>query len=273
MADGDSSDDDLPLAEIIRRKEEKAKKAAAATQSNKRKKTEDASENEDEDEDEDEEDDEEDDDDDDAEEDSDEDVPISEIIGKAKKKKKEEDSDDEIVVSPVKKKKETALPVKRKASTTTKKTVKKASNRESAFYETERGKLLQNFLRRWWYVVDWPGPEAATRPPEKDFEQLPGFPGVHICTAGERLGELQDHRDHNECPSFHNYYKRSTADLKKLVLAAFDKQIEELQEVDPRSPMINALKQDRAACARVDTKKADAEANKAIKTYDAHAWW
>lgn len=273
----DSDDEDVPLHELIAR--EKAKK----------RKNDDEEEEEDDDEEEEEEDDEEDEEDDEdyedvgkkppkkvtqTEEDADEsdddsDVPIGKIMAERKKaappKKKAK-----VVEKKAPKKKPSSS--SKKAAAATKKKASSKNNRESSFYETDRGKLLQHLLRRWWYVIDWPGPDAV-KDPEPNFETLPGFPGVHLCTAGDRLGELVDHRDHSTCPSFQNYYTKPTSVIKDLVLRAYDNQIKQLTLHEPQSPLLKALKTDRNICSRVNEKKADAEASKAIKAYDSSSPW
>ena len=60
---------------------------------------------------------------------------------------------------------------------------------ECEFYtQTDKGRLLQTFLRRWWYSYEWPQLSQLRAPP-KGFETLDGFPGVYVST---RVGRLID---------------------------------------------------------------------------------
>lgn len=205
--------------------------------------------------------------------DSDDDVPISEL----RKRKAQDDSDDDVPIAQLVKKrkdddvakkrlvdKKTPVDKKPPVDKKTDKKKKKKSSAESVFYETQRGRLVQALLRRWWYVIDWPS-EAAEKVPEEHFEVLPGFPGVHICTSGARLGEIIDHRDHTTSPCFTNLYKKPTRELKALVATAIDKQIQQLDD----DAMIKSLKADAKDLSRINPDKADTEANKAVQVYDA----
>ena len=50
------------------------------------------------------------------------------------------------------------------------------------FYnDTDKGKLVQRLMVRWWYAITWPNPEEIGLPPA-GYEALEGFPGVFICT-------------------------------------------------------------------------------------------
>jgi hypothetical protein len=53
---------------------------------------------------------------------------------------------------------------------------------ESIFYsQTEKGRLIQSFLRRWWYSYEWPALDKLGEAP-KGYEPLDGFPGVYVST-------------------------------------------------------------------------------------------
>lgn len=55
------------------------------------------------------------------------------------------------------------------------------SSRVSVYYESEKGKVVQALMLRWWYAIQWP--ELNTRmtvPP--GYESLDGFPGVFVGT-------------------------------------------------------------------------------------------
>ena len=53
---------------------------------------------------------------------------------------------------------------------------------ECAFYsQTDKGKLIQSFLRRWWYSYEWPDVNKLGDIP-KGYEPLDGFTGVYVST-------------------------------------------------------------------------------------------
>ena len=163
-------------------------------------------------------------------------------------------------------------PASRKAPTASARSKKqKGGEAEQAFYGTLRGKLLQEFLRRWWYAYDWPSPQAIEKEPEAGFESLVAFPGVHICTleGDERFGKVQDHRDHASSPCFLNFYKRPSAELKALCLKAFEVQMAQLLKAEPDNERyINKLKREQRDIERVDADKADREAVAAVREYE-----
>ena len=121
---------------------------------------------------------------------------------------------------------------------------KRAGKREQAFYGTLRGKLLQEFLRRWWYAYDWPSSDAIEKEPEQGFESLAAFPGVHICTleGDERFGKVQDHRDHATSPCFLNFYKKPSAELKALRVSRRVQMAQLLKTEPDNERYINKLK-------------------------------
>ena len=142
---------------------------------------------------------------------------------------------------------------------------------EETFFGTLRGFLLQEFLKRWWYVVEWPSAAAKDKVPEDGFERIAGFPGVHMCVNKEdveNFGEVVDHRDHSNSPCFHNYYEKPSAEIKDLVLEAMTKQLAQLLEREPGNERyIAKLKKERKAVEAVNPAKADAEARGAVKRY------
>ena len=163
-------------------------------------------------------------------------------------------------------------PASRKAPTASARSKKqKGGEAEQAIYGTLRGKLLQEFLRRWWYAYDWPSQQAIDKEPENGFESLVAFPGVHICTleGDERFGKVQDHRDHAQSPCFLNFYKRPSAELKELCLKAFEVQMAQLLKAEPDNERyISKLKREQRDIERVDADKADREAVAAVREYE-----
>jgi len=189
------------------------------------------------------------------------------------------DSDDsDVPLSALSKKRKPAAkaaPRAKKASrrTSTKPQKRKGGLAEAAFYETSRGMVLQELLRRWWYVVDWPSAEAKATPVKDPecWEKMDGMPGVHLCWKGDDIGKVVDHRDHSVSPCFKNYYTKPTAELRDLVLKACAIQMAQLLEAEPGNErFIRELKKVIADVTRVNPAKADVEAAKAVKQYDAH---
>ena len=166
-----------------------------------------------------------------------------------------------------KQKKEESRPKPEKKAPSSKK-AQSGGLREAAFYETKRGALIQALLRRWWYAIEWPDPSVADVKPLENFEPMPSFPGVHLCTSGPRLGEIIDYRDHSTSPCFKNLYTKPSAELKELLLTAYKKQIQVLVEAEGECQYATMLRQELALASRVNTQKADAEAVKAVAAYD-----
>lgn len=215
-----------------------------------------------------------------SDEDSD-DIPISELRKRKKKKpppppsssssssesSEEEDDDDDVPISELAKKRKVAVPKPQPQQQPTTAKKKKSVNFESQFYETSRGMLVQALLRRWWYAIEWPSKEALEKVPEENFEVLPAFPGVHICTSGDRLGTLVDHRDHEKSPCLTNLMKMKTKDIKALVKTAYEVQIKQLTKREPNSPVIKQLTKEMKDADKINPDKADAEAKNAVATY------
>lgn len=128
--------------------------------------------------------------------DSDDDRPISELIkkrlntresstgnNKASKKQKvgsEESDDDDKPISKLGKK-ESKLKHEEKAESTSKRTSSATQLQSEYYLETEKGKLVQRLLVRWWYAIEWPKKEDIGIAPS-GYEPLEGFLGVYIST-------------------------------------------------------------------------------------------
>ncbi|CAN0015531.1 unnamed protein product, partial [Ectocarpus fasciculatus] len=107
------------------------------------------------------------------------------------------------------------------------------SSRVSVYYESEKGKVVQALMLRWWYAIQWP--ELNTRmtvPP--GYESLDGFPGVFVGTRLDNFGEIRDLRNKSTCPNFKNLWAKSTEELKGLCETAIREQIKQL--VDAEGP-------------------------------------
>lgn len=240
--DDEEDDDDVPISELVKKRQAKVESSELHSQTD---------------------------------EDDDSDVPISELVKKKpavkgankrlvteKKTKAVRKTQQNVDKSSPKKRKPTheVLPAKKKKAS--------GGNHEAVFYETLRGKLVQALLRRWWYAIEWPSKETREIMPDENFEELPAFPGVHICTSGPRLGEIVDHRNHSKSPCFTNFYAMPTEELKALVATAYDNQMKQLKEREPYSPLLTGLKKEMNEAARINAGKADVQARKAMITYE-----
>lgn len=113
-------------------------------------------------------------------------------------------------------------------------TVSSQTSRVSEFYESDKGKVVQALMVRWWYAIQWPEVGAKTTCPP-GFESLDGFPGVFVGTRVravrlsvaqnvplimfvqlDNFGDIKDLRDKSSCPNFKNLWAKSTDDLKTL---------------------------------------------------------
>lgn len=212
-----------------------------------------------------------------SESDSDDDVPLASLksprgkkaaAGKKKEKK------------PAAKKKTAAKPKKKAAAKTKKAAAKKANgSKQSAasssseptnasghlYAKSDKGRLIQAVLCRWWYVVTWPDP-AALPPVPRHYDALDGFPGVYVCTSGDDVGKLTDHRDPATCPSFANFAKKTSDELVEMLVEAITNQKEQLiaaegEDTDTEKELDELEKWAR----RLNTAKADRQAEKVLK--------
>ena len=221
---------------------------------------------------EDESDEEDDDDDDDDSEDS-EDLPLSSLSPAVKKAKPSEKKAPKKPAAKPKPAAKTKSPKKKKNDKTTKAKKKKdtivtvggSSNYSCAsaelYAKSEKGKLVQALLCRWWYAMTWPDPSALPSTFPKNTDSLDGFPGVYIYTKGESVGKVLDLRDKSTCPCFQNFAKKTASELQSLLLIAIQKQKEELILHDGTGTTIekdlNALAK---WASKVNTTKADKDA-------------
>jgi hypothetical protein len=56
-----------------------------------------------------------------------------------------------------------------------------AANKTIGCYESDKGKMVQAILVRWWYALTWPEPGSISRAPP-GYEALDGYPGVFVGT-------------------------------------------------------------------------------------------
>mmetsp|Transcript_12032 Transcript_12032/g.28533 ORF Transcript_12032/g.28533 Transcript_12032/m.28533 type:complete len:274 (-) Transcript_12032:219-1040(-) len=167
-------------------------------------------------------------------------------------------------------------PAKKKAKTTAsakKATVSNPSNNDYsspsfALYGTEsiKGKIIQNLLCRWWYAIRWPDPSTIPKEPPIDCDAMDGFPGFFICTQGEEVGTIKDFRDKEKSPTFNNLAKKSSEELKELLVKAISEQKRQLIESDgPGTSTEKELNSMLKWVSKINTKKADKEAEKVLK--------
>lgn len=119
--------------------------------------------------------------------DSDDDLPISELI---KKRKRLEEAKVATLTAAKKasaeKSKSSSDRSERPAAVRNSSSSSSTGNKAADFYtETSKGQLVQSFLVRWWYAIEWPKPEEIGEPPA-GYESLDGFPGVFISTRVSR---------------------------------------------------------------------------------------
>ncbi|EGZ13390.1 hypothetical protein PHYSODRAFT_303007 [Phytophthora sojae] len=192
--------------------------------------------------------------------DSDDDIPIS---GLAKRKKMKVETKVKAEKASVATPSSRATP--RNTPRKTKKRVIKIKIRQQecseALYETLKGRLAQELLCRWWYAMEWP-------PVKKSASELDGYPGAFIRVKGDDLGSIIDTRSSVGKPSFLHFFAMPSADLLKLLLQAYDKQMEVLVEHEgPDTPLLKQLQKERASASRIDPDKADRSVRKLLKEF------
>jgi hypothetical protein len=120
----------------------------------------------------------------------DENKPISAIIAAKQAKAAVSDSDDDLPIARFARKREREEN-SRRASLETKGKLAGISGAPPGalaaygagfeFYEcASKGRMIQAFLRRWWYGYEWPVMSQIVAPP--GFESLDGFPGIFVST-------------------------------------------------------------------------------------------
>jgi len=132
--------------------------------------------------------------------------------------------------------------------------------------QCDKGRLIQSLLARWWYAYEWPDPKALPESTPKGYDALDGFPGVFICTQGSDVGKFLDKRDHTKSPSFKNFSKKNSAELKEMLLSAIEKQMKVLLEHEGGgTDTEKGLKVLEKWATKLNCAKADKEAVKVLK--------
>lgn len=143
--------------------------------------------------------------------DSDDDLPIAELI---KKRKKIEAAKVAAAVKKTAVEKPKAPAASSNNASTKSTSAPRSSSQSSSgnkaadFYtETLKGQLVQSFLVRWWYAMEWPKMEEIGEPPA-GYESLDGFPGVFISTRVSLLQSLcMDAHSNKNISSFLRPYR------------------------------------------------------------------
>ncbi|GMI52073.1 hypothetical protein ScalyP_jg4415 [Parmales sp. scaly parma] len=190
----------------------------------------------------------------------------------------ESDSDDEPLSAmkkkPLPKSKPAAdkkSPVKKPSSSA--KTIQRCVTNSSTMYnETNKGKLVQHILCRWWYAMSWPARECLTYN-EPGYDPVDAFPGVFIAVSGSDIGHIVDRRNKKDMPCFDVMIKKSSSDLKDLLLDAIDGQKEAMKEsTSVDSTEFEVVKKDldtlQVWCKNVIADKADREAETIAKKHN-----
>ena len=198
--------------------------------------------------------------------DSDDDVPISVLLAREKKKNGGVKAKPKVTkVSKAKETKKSPAP-KVKSSSSSRSISKPApkvkssssgNNKVGEFYGTEKGKLAQRFLVRWWYAMSWPNLKSIGSPPA-GYETLDGFPGVFVGTSTDNLGNIVDKRDKKSAPTLKNMAKKTSQELKDLCEKALEEQIRQLQGVEGNNTDLETnLRKELREVKAVNVNKAD----------------
>lgn len=124
--------------------------------------------------------------------------------------------------------------------------------------------LIQRLLCRWWYAIKWP--TGIPDKPPKNYDSMDGMPGIFVCTSGDDVGKIKDCRDFENRPSFTNFLKKPSSELKDLLITAIDEQTKALIEVEGSGTVTEKeLKEMLKWAKKVNPDKSDKEATKVLK--------
>jgi hypothetical protein len=134
------------------------------------------------------------------------------------------------------------------------------------YAKCDKGKLISEFLRRWWYAMTWPNPKDLPETTPENCDAMDGFPGVYVVTSGEEVGKILDLRDKKTCPNFINMVQKSSEELKELLLKAITEQKRILMENEGEGTETEKdLKTLEKWVHKVNASKADKDAEKVLK--------
>ena len=132
--------------------------------------------------------------------------------------------------------------------------------------ECEKGMLIQRLLCRWWYAFEWPDPKTLPAQPPDKYDALDGFPGVYIGTAAENVGHIQDLRNAQAAPTFVNFARKSSEELRDWLVTALQQQTQQLVAAEgPGTATEKELATLLKWAKKVNVAKADKEAAKVLK--------
>ncbi|CAI5716687.1 unnamed protein product [Hyaloperonospora brassicae] len=197
--------------------------------------------------------------------DSDDDVPISGLVKRHKLKAETEVKQEQVRVSTARSTAPKSTPRKGKKRVIQIKIRQQECTEE--LYESLKGRLAQELLCRWWYAMEWP-PVKKLSSKLHGVQELDGFPGAYIRVKGDDLGSIIDTRSSVGKPSLLHFLAMSSEDLLKLLLRAYDKQMEVLIEHEgPNTPLLKDLQKARASAARINAAKADRSIRGLLKKF------
>ena len=216
--------------------------------------------------------------------DDDDDVPLSAMKSKKEKTppKKKPKKESKSKAKPAKKAKSSAKKEapKKKASAKKKKKSTNTTTKKSStigggnwlcasgelYSQCDKGKLIQEVLKRWWHAYEWPDPKDLPATTPKGYDALDGFPGMYICSEGLDVGNFLDKRNHAKSPSFNNMAKKSAEELRGMLLNAITNQTKELQKEEGGGTETEKnLKGLEKWATKLNCTKADKEAEKVLK--------
>uniref|UniRef100_K3WSU4 Uncharacterized protein n=1 Tax=Globisporangium ultimum (strain ATCC 200006 / CBS 805.95 / DAOM BR144) TaxID=431595 RepID=K3WSU4_GLOUD len=192
--------------------------------------------------------------------DSDDDMPISGLRKKIKVEVKRESA-----AAPSAASRSTSSIYGARMPTRTKKRVIKIKYKQQEcteeLYQTLKGRLTQELLCRWWYAIEWPPVKA------KEAE-LDGFRGAYIRVKGDEMGSIVDTRTPIGKPSFLHFFAMPSAEIQKLLVKAYEKQMQVLIEHEGEdAPLLKELRSAKASAERISPEKADRSVVKVLKGY------
>lgn len=179
-------------------------------------------------------------DDDDESDDDDDDIPLASLMKpKATVAKAKNNGKSAVKAVPKKKAKKAkeaakpALKITKQSSTVSAKSSNGDKTYEWASFalygtECDKGLLIQRLLCRWWYAITWPDSAKIPEKPPKKYDSLEGFTGVYVCTSGDNVGDIMDLRGKEDRPSFANFARKSSQELRDLLLKALEEQKKQL---------------------------------------------
>ena len=224
--------------------------------------------------------------------DEDEDEPLSSLKSPSKRKRETKRSSTPTKKSTSKKAK--TISTKKKASTKKSATKNKAKSKtptkaskssasstsksksnassdtstpSAALYNnSQKGKLISEVLKRWWYGMTWPSLSCLPKSVPPNCDKLDGFPGVYVTTSGDEVGKIIDYRNHEDCPNFKNMSRKSSEELKDLLLNCIREQRRVLVDNEGEGTVLEKdLGKLEKWANKVNVDKADRESGKVLK--------